>query len=57
MVIVADSPPAPTVSWPISTGMLIEPTESESKAEIDRYVWSFTRNDISSPSPPGSVTP
>ena len=27
---------APTVSWPISTGMLIEPTESESKAEIDR---------------------
>lgn len=27
----------PTVAWPISTGMLIEPTESESKAEMDRF--------------------
>lgn len=27
----------PTVSWPISTGMLIEPTESESKEEVDRF--------------------
>lgn len=26
----------PTVSWPISTCMLIEPTESESLEEIDR---------------------
>ncbi|CED82749.1 glycine dehydrogenase [Phaffia rhodozyma] len=27
----------PTCSWPISTGMLIEPTESESLTEIDRF--------------------
>jgi len=27
----------PTCSWPISTGMLIEPTESEGLAEIDRF--------------------
>jgi glycine dehydrogenase len=28
---------APTCSWPISTGLLIEPTESESLAELDRF--------------------
>jgi glycine dehydrogenase len=28
---------APTCSWPISTGMLIEPTESESLEEINRF--------------------
>lgn len=28
----------PTCSWPITTGMLIEPTESEGLAEIDRCV-------------------
>lgn len=27
---------APTVSWPVSTALMIEPTESESKAELDR---------------------
>jgi glycine dehydrogenase len=27
----------PTCSWPISTAMLIEPTESESLEEIDRF--------------------
>jgi hypothetical protein len=27
---------APTVSWPVSTVLMIEPTESESKAELDR---------------------
>ena len=27
---------APTVSWPIAGAMMIEPTESETKAEIDR---------------------
>ena len=27
----------PTCSWPLSTAMLIEPTESESLAEIDRF--------------------
>ena len=28
----------PTCSWPITTCMLIEPTESETLEEIDRYV-------------------
>jgi len=28
----------PTCSWPISTSMLIEPTESESLAELDRFL-------------------
>ena len=28
---------APTVSWPVPGTMMIEPTESESKAELDRF--------------------
>ena len=28
---------APTVSWPVPLSMMIEPTESEPKAEIDRF--------------------
>ena len=28
---------APTVSFPVAGTMMIEPTESESKAEIDRF--------------------
>ncbi len=28
---------APTVSWPVQGTMMIEPTESESKAELDRF--------------------
>ena len=28
---------APTVSWPVSETMMIEPTESESKQELDRF--------------------
>ncbi len=28
---------APTISWPVPGTMMIEPTESESKAELDRY--------------------
>ncbi|BFZ57196.1 glycine decarboxylase subunit P [Savitreella phatthalungensis] len=28
---------APTMSWPVSTGLMIEPTESESIAEMDRF--------------------
>ena len=28
---------APTVSWPVVGGLMIEPTESESKTELDRY--------------------
>jgi len=29
---------APTMAWPISTALMIEPTESETKAECDRLV-------------------
>jgi glycine dehydrogenase len=28
---------APTMSWPVSGTLMIEPTESETKAEIDRF--------------------
>src|ERR1700756_2448506 len=28
---------APTISWPIAGTMMIEPTESESKEELDRF--------------------
>jgi len=28
---------APTISWPVSGTMMVEPTESESKAELDRF--------------------
>jgi glycine dehydrogenase len=28
---------APTVSWPVQGSLMIEPTESESKAELDRF--------------------
>ena len=29
---------APTMSWPVADTLMIEPTESESKSELDRYV-------------------
>ncbi|KAL3417164.1 glycine dehydrogenase [Phlyctema vagabunda] len=29
---------APTMSWPISNTLMIEPTESESKQELDRFI-------------------
>jgi glycine dehydrogenase len=29
--------PAPTMSWPVTGTLMIEPTESEDKAEIDRF--------------------
>jgi glycine dehydrogenase len=29
---------APTVSWPVAGTLMIEPTESESKAELDRFI-------------------
>lgn len=28
---------APTVSWPVANTLMIEPTESESRAEMDRF--------------------
>jgi len=32
---------APTMSWPLVGGLMIEPTESEDKTEIDRYIDAF----------------
>ena len=29
---------APTMSWPVAGTLMIEPTESEPKAELDRFV-------------------
>ena len=29
---------APTVSWPVPGTLMVEPTESESKAELDRFI-------------------
>lgn len=28
---------APTMSWPVSNTLMMEPTESEDKEELDRY--------------------
>ena len=28
---------APTVSWPVAGSLMIEPTESEDKSELDRF--------------------
>ena len=29
---------APTMSWPVAGTLMVEPTESESKAELDRFI-------------------
>jgi len=34
---------APTVSWPIHDTIMPEPTESESKEELDRFVWALRK--------------
>lgn len=34
---------APTISWPLTGGLMIEPTESEDKTEIDRFIDSMKR--------------
>ena len=28
----------PTMSWPVPNSLMLEPTESESKYELDRYI-------------------
>lgn len=33
---------APTVSWPVAGTIMVEPTESESKAELDRFCQAMT---------------
>lgn len=39
---------APTMSWPVAGTLMVEPTESESKAELDRFIDSMIeiRNEI-----------
>jgi len=32
---------APTQSWPVPGGLMVEPTESEDKNELDRFVWAL----------------
>ncbi|MBX3018706.1 MAG: aminomethyl-transferring glycine dehydrogenase [Bdellovibrionaceae bacterium] len=32
---------APTMSWPVAGTLMVEPTESESKAELDRFIESM----------------
>jgi len=32
---------APTMSWPVVGGLMIEPTESEDKNELDRFIKSM----------------
>ena len=34
---------APTMSWPLVGGLMIEPTESEDKAEMDRFIDAMKR--------------
>ena len=34
---------APTMSWPVAGGIMIEPTESEDIQEIDRYVYALKK--------------
>lgn len=34
---------APTVSWPVAETLMVEPTESESKAELDRFCEAMIR--------------
>jgi glycine cleavage system P protein (glycine dehydrogenase) len=34
---------APTISWPVPGTMMVEPTESESKAELDRFCDALIR--------------
>jgi glycine dehydrogenase len=37
---------SPTVSWPVHGALMVEPTESESKEELDRLVDSLLSNNI-----------
>ncbi len=34
---------APTMSWPVPSSLMVEPTESEDKAEMDRFCDSLIR--------------
>lgn len=32
---------APTMSWPVTGTLMVEPTESEDVLELDRFVWAL----------------
>jgi len=34
---------APTMSWPVAGTLMVEPTESESKVELDRFIEAMSR--------------
>ena len=34
---------APTMSWPVASSLMVEPTESEDKAELDRFCDALIR--------------
>eukprot|EP00752_Nemacystus_decipiens_P012371 g10965.t1 len=34
---------SPTMSWPVPGTLMIEPTESEDKAELDRFCWAMIK--------------
>jgi len=34
---------APTMSWPVVGGLMIEPTESEDLFELDRFVYALLK--------------
>lgn len=34
---------SPTMSWPVAGTLMVEPTESESKSELDRFCDSLIR--------------
>ena len=44
---------APTMSWPVAGALMIEPTESENKEELDRFPATLSKQNLS----PGSATP
>jgi glycine dehydrogenase len=47
---------APTVSFPVAGTMMVEPTESESKAELDRFIAAMIRHPRRNPPDRSSAT-
>ena len=49
---------APTMSWPVAGALMIEPTESENKEELDRFPsFVLLSTDSKQYLSPGSATP
>ena len=43
------------MSWPVSGALMIEPTESESKEELDRYIGALIRCVWCAPEEPSRI--